>query len=490
MVTEPTHRTLHEVSRALREGAVSSVDATRMALDRIEATHALGAFLKIDADGALAQATSADARLADDGALGPLDGVPLAIKDNLLTRDLETTGGSRILAGFVPPYDATAVRRLRDAGAIILGKTSMDELAMGSSNEHCAFGSAKNPWAPCRVPGGSSGGSAVAVASGAALGALGTDTGGSIRQPAAMCGIVGLKPTYGRVSRYGVISYASSLDQVGPLAKDVTDCALLIAAIAGQDPKDSTSAEAPVPDYLATLEQGVLGLRLGVPKEYFVDGVEAEVRAQVEAAIEAYARLGADLVEVSLPHTEYAVATYYLIATAEASSNLARYDGVRYGLRRDLGRGLSDMYLATRAAGFGAEVKRRILLGTYVLSAGYYEAYYGRAQKVRTLIREDFDRVFEAVDALVMPTSPTTAFALGARLQDPLQMYLADIFTVSCNLAGLPGLSLPCGFSSTGLPIGLQLVGPPWSEARLLQMARAYEREHDWSTRRPPEPLA
>jgi aspartyl-tRNA(Asn)/glutamyl-tRNA(Gln) amidotransferase subunit A len=335
------------------------------------------------------------------------------------------------------------------------------------------------------VPGGSSGGSAVAVASGQVAGALGTDTGGSIRQPAAFCGLVGLKPTYGRVSRYGVIAYASSLDQVGPLAHDVTDCALLLGSIAGFDPRDSTSAQRDVPDYLTTLEAGVAGMKLGVPKEYFVAGTEPEVERAVAAAIETYARLGASIVEVSLPHTELAVATYYLIATAEASSNLARYDGVRYGLRRDPGRGLLDMYLASRAAGFGAEVKRRIILGTYVLSAGYYEAYYGRAQKIRTLIRGDFDAAFGEVDAILTPTSPTVAFALGARLDDPLQMYLADIFTVSCNLAGLPGLSLPCGFTAAGLPIGLQLVGPHWSEAKLLRVARAYEREHAFCERRP-----
>jgi aspartyl-tRNA(Asn)/glutamyl-tRNA(Gln) amidotransferase subunit A len=484
-MAEPNSRTIHSLSRALREGELSAVEATKASLAKIEASKRLGAFLSVDVEGALALAAAADERLGRDQALGPLDGVPFALKDNFLTRGMVTTCGSRMLEGYVPPYDGTAVRRLKEAGAVIVGKTNMDEFAMGSSNEHSAFGVVRNPWDETRVPGGSSGGSAVAVASGQVAGALGTDTGGSIRQPAAFCGLVGLKPTYGRVSRYGVIAYASSLDQVGPLTRDVTDCAIVLANIAGVDPRDATSAERDVPDYLATLEAGVSGMKLGVPREYFVAGTEPEVRAGVEAAVSTYARLGATIVEVSLPHTELAVATYYLIATAEASSNLARYDGVRYGLRRDPGRGLFDMYLATRAAGFGAEVKRRIILGTYVLSAGYYDAYYGRAQKVRTLIRRDFDEAFGQVDAILTPTSPTAAFALGARLDDPLTMYLADIFTVSCNLAGLPGLSLPCGFTAAGLPIGLQLLGPPWSEARLLQLARAYEREHSFCERYP-----
>ncbi|MBI5511248.1 MAG: Asp-tRNA(Asn)/Glu-tRNA(Gln) amidotransferase subunit GatA [Deltaproteobacteria bacterium] len=477
---------LTALSRALARGEHESSAATEACLARAADTKGLGAYLLIDAEGARRQAAAADLRCRAGQRLGPLDGVPLALKDIFLTAGLKTTCGSRILEDFVAPYDATVVRRLKDAGAVVLGKLSMDEFAMGSSNEHCAFGPAKNPWDPTRVPGGSSGGSAVAVASGSAFAALGTDTGGSIRQPAALCGVVGLKPTYGRVSRYGVIAFASSLDQVGPITKDVSDCALLLETIAGHDPKDSTSAPVLAASATEGLEAGVKGLKLGVPKEYFVAGIDPEVRTAVERAIATYAGLGADIVEVSLPHTEYAIATYYLIATAEASSNLARYDGVRFGLRRDPGRGVRDMYLQTRARGFGPEVKRRIVLGTYVLSAGYYEAYYDRAQKVRTLIRRDFAAAFAKADLLVTPTSPTPAFRLGARLADPLQMYLADIFTVGCNLAGIPGLSLPCGFANDGMPIGLQLLGPAWSEATLTRAGRAYEREHDWSRRRPP----
>ncbi|MEE8410060.1 MAG: Asp-tRNA(Asn)/Glu-tRNA(Gln) amidotransferase subunit GatA [Myxococcota bacterium] len=480
-------QTLHALRRGLDTGEITSVEATKACLARLEATRALGTALYVDADGALKQAEDADSlRRAGHTASNALDGVPVALKDIFMTEDLPTTCGSKILEGFLAPYDGTAVARLKDAGAILVAKLSMDEFAMGSSSEHCAFGPVRNPWNAEYVPGGSSGGSAVAVATGAAFGALGTDTGGSIRQPAAFCGVVGLKPTYGRVSRYGVIAFASSLDQVGPLSKDVTDCALLLQIVAGHDPRDSTSAEADVPDYLESLEKGVDGLRLGVPKEYFVDGVDADVRAAVQEALDTYRKLGAEVIEVSLPHTEYAVATYYLIATAEASSNLARYDGVRYGQRQDSGQGLADMYRATRGAGFGAEVKRRIMLGTYALSAGYYDAYYLRAQKVRTLIRRDFTVAFEKVDALVTPTTPTTAFRLGENLDDPIKMYLADIFTVSCNLAGLPGLSLPCGVGDNGLPIGLQLIGRPWEEATILRLARAYERETEWHTRRPP----
>ncbi len=484
-------KTLHALRRHLDSGEVSSVEATEACLARFEATRRLGAALYVDTDGALAQARDADTlRSSGVKASNALDGVPVALKDIFLSENLPTTCGSKILEGFSAPYDGTAVARLKDAGAIIVAKLSMDEFAMGSSNEHCAYGPARNPWNTEYVPGGSSGGSAIAVATGAAFGALGTDTGGSIRQPAAYCGVVGLKPTYGRVSRYGVVAFASSLDQVGPLAKDVTDCALILQIIAGHDPLDSTSAEADVPDYLASIEKGLEGLRIGVPKEYFVDcvdSVDADVRAAVQEALDMYRKLGAELVDVSLPHTEYAVATYYLIATAEASSNLARYDGVRYGQRQDPGQGLNEMYRATRGAGFGAEVKRRIMLGTYALSAGYYDAYYLRAQKVRTLIRQDFTEVFKKVDALVTPTAPTTAFRLGENIDDPMQMYLADIFTVSCNLAGLPGVSLPCGFSGSGLPIGLQLIGRPWEEATILRAARAYERETDWHTRRPPQ---
>jgi aspartyl-tRNA(Asn)/glutamyl-tRNA(Gln) amidotransferase subunit A len=478
--------TVHELAQALASGKVSSDEATRAALGRAKSTAELGAYLHLDEKGALAQAKAADERRQHKQALGPLDGVPIGLKDIFLTEGLPTTCGSKILEGFIAPYSGTAVKKLGGAGTVLLGKLNMDEFAMGSSNEHSAFGVARNPWDKKRVPGGSSGGSAVAVAAGSAYATLGTDTGGSIRQPAALCGIVGLKPTYGRVSRYGVIAFASSLDQVGPMTKDVTDNALMLQAIAGHDPLDSTSVDRPVPDYVNALNTGVKGIRLGLPKQYFVDGTDPEVRRAIEAAIEAYKKLGATIVDVSLPTTDYGIACYYLIATAEASSNLARFDGVRYGLRKDPKKGLLDMYVETRAAGFGPEVKRRIMLGTYALSSGYYDAYYLKAQKVRTRVRQDFAQAFEKCDALLTPTSPTAAFALGENLADPIKMYLADVFTVSCNMAGLPGMSLPCGFTSSGLPIGMQLLGPAFSEDRLLGIARAYEREHDWHTRRAP----
>ncbi|HSI03531.1 MAG TPA: Asp-tRNA(Asn)/Glu-tRNA(Gln) amidotransferase subunit GatA, partial [Myxococcota bacterium] len=411
-------------------------------------------------------------------------GVPIALKDIFLTEGLPTTCGSRILEGFNAPYDGTAVKKLKDAGTILIGKLNMDEFAMGSSNEHSGYLPAKNPWDPTRVPGGSSGGSAVAVAAGSAYMTLGTDTGGSIRQPAALTGIVGLKPTYGRVSRYGVIAFASSLDQVGPMTKDVTDCATMLQTIAGHDPRDSTSSVEKVPSYTQALEQGVQGLKIGVPKEYFIDGMDPEVRASVDAALESYKKLGATLVDVSLPHTDYGIAVYYLVATAEASSNLARFDGVRYGKRVDPGKGLLEMYLETRGKGFGPEVKRRIMLGTYALSAGYYDAYYVKAQKVRTLVAQDFKQAFAKCDVIVTPTSPTPAFKLGENTSDPIKMYLADVFTVAVNLAGLPGLSLPSGFSKSGLPIGMQVLGRPFDEATILRTARAFEREHDFSSRR------
>ncbi len=477
--------TMSELSSSLASGAVSSVEATQAALERAKDTAELGAYLHLDEAGALAQAKAADERRAKGQRRGVLDGVPVALKDIFLTEGLPTTCGSKILEGFIAPYDGTAVRKLKEAGTVLLGKLNMDEFAMGSSNEHSAYKVARNPWDRTRVPGGSSGGSAVAVAAGSAYGTLGTDTGGSIRQPAALSGIVGLKPTYGRVSRYGVIAFASSLDQVGPMVKSVGDCALMLGAIAGHDPRDSTSVDRPVPDYVKSLEAGVRGLRVGLPKQYFVDGLDPEVKQAVGAAIETYKKLGATMVEVSLPHTDYGIACYYLIATAEASSNLARYDGVRYGKRQDPGKGLLDMYLETRGKGFGAEVKRRIMLGTYALSSGYYDAYYLKAQKVRTLVRQDFTQAFEKCDVLLTPTTPTPAFKLGEHVGNPLEMYLADVFTVSCNIAGLPGMSLPCGFTKGGLPIGLQLLGPAFSEERLLQVGRAYEREHEWHKRRP-----
>lgn len=414
--------------------------------------------------------------------------LPITIKDNICIRGEETTCASRILAGFRPPYDATVIQKLKTAGLMIIGQANMDEFAFGSSTENSCLGPTRNPWDLTRVPGGSSGGSAAAVASNQTIWALGSDTGGSIRQPASFCGIVGLKPTYGRVSRYGLIAFASSLDQIGPLTKDVTDAALLLKIIAGHDPRDSTSVDLPVPDYRQNLVRDVKGLRLGIPKEYFVDGMDPEVTQAIRAAIDVLKQQGAVINEVSLPHTEYAVATYYIIATAEASSNLARYDGVQYGLRRQPDQPrkttLTDMYEETRDEGLGDESKRRVLLGTYVLSSGYYDAYYLRGQKVRTLIKRDFDRAFENVDAIITPTSPTTAFRVGEKVNDPLSMYLSDIYTISANLAGIPAISLPCGFSQSGLPIGLQIMTKAFAEPTLFQVAYTYEQCTEWHKRK------
>ncbi|HYO67103.1 MAG TPA: Asp-tRNA(Asn)/Glu-tRNA(Gln) amidotransferase subunit GatA [Archangium sp.] len=482
-----TDLTLLELAAKLASGETTSVEATRACLARIaQVDGKVKAFLRLDEHGALAAAEASDARRKKGNPLGPLDGVPVAVKDIFLTEGVETTCASRVLEGFVPPYDATPVRLLKEAGTPILGKLNQDEFAMGSSNESSAYGPCHNPWDVTRTPGGSSGGSAAALAAREVFGTLGTDTGGSIRQPAAFTNTVGIKPTYGRVSRYGVIAYASSLDAPGPMARTVGDVAALLQVLARHDPLDSTSAPADVPDYLADLEHGVAGLKLGVPREYFVEGMDPEVEASVREALKAYERLGATLVDVSLPHTKYALATYYLLAPAEASSNLARYDGVRYGRRAREVKGLRDMYGQTRDEGFGPEVKRRIMLGTYALSAGYYDAYYLRAQKVRTLIRDDFTKAFTQVDALVTPTSPVPAFKLGEKVNDPLSMYLMDVCTLPCNLAGLPGVSLPCGFTKTGLPIGLQLMGRPFDEAKLLRIARAFEREHDYVRRLAP----
>jgi aspartyl-tRNA(Asn)/glutamyl-tRNA(Gln) amidotransferase subunit A len=484
---ELTGLSMLEVAAKLAAGEVSSLQATEACLARVERTDGkVKAFLRVDAEGALAAARAADERRATKRPASSLDGVPLALKDIFCTEGVETTCGSKVLVGFKPPYDATVVRRLKAAGLPLLGKTNQDEFAMGSSTEGSAFFPSHNPWDLTRTPGGSSGGSAAAVAARQVFGALGTDTGGSIRQPAALSGVVGLKPTYGRVSRFGVIAFASSLDQVGPLARTVADCAALLQLLAGRDPKDATSADAPVPDFSAGLEEGVRGLTLGLPREYFVTGMDPEVEAAVRAAASRFEKLGAKVVEVSLPHTRHALATYYLIAPAEASSNLARYDGVRYGLRAQGVKGLRELYEQTRAQGFGAEVKRRIMLGTYALSAGYYDAYYAKAQKVRTLIRRDFTQAFEKVDALISATSPVPAFKLGEKVADPLAMYLMDVLTLPCNLAGLPGLSLPCGFTRAGLPIGLQVLGRPFDEARILRVARAFEREHDFHHRAPP----
>ena len=467
-----------ELAGRLAGRALSSEEVTRAALAHIEATDArLGAFLKVTPERALAAARASDGRRGRGAPLSPLDGVPVALKDILLTEGVETTAGSRILSGFVPPYDAAVVERLKAAGAVILGKLNMDEFAMGSSTENSGFKPCRNPHDLARTPGGSSGGSAAAVAARQAFGSLGTDTGGSIRQPAGLCGVVGVKPTYGRVSRYGVIAFASSLDQVGPMGRTVGDAALLLGAIAGHDPRDMTSSTRPVPDYTDGIEGGARGLAIGVPREWFAGGAEEGVLRTVRDALATYERLGARLVDVELPHSKYGIAAYYLVAPAEASSNLARYDGVRFGLRAQA-RSLKDMYGETRDAGFGREPKRRIMLGTYALSAGYYDAYYLRAQKVRTLVRRDFDRAFERCDVVAGPVSPTVAFRLGEKVEDPLQMYLADVYTIGCNLAALPGLSVPAGMHpAAGLPVGLQLIGRPFDEATLLRAARALERE-------------
>jgi len=480
--------TIHQARALLDAGEISAVELTQAVLDRIlSVDNAVKAYLTLTPEAALEQARAADAARVGAGLAPalPLQGIPIAVKDIICTAGIPTTCGSRILEDFVPPYDATVVARLKAAGAVILGKTNTDEFAMGSSTENSAFFPTHNPWDLERVPGGSSGGSAAAVAAGECLGALGTDTGGSVRQPAALCGIVGLKPTYGRVSRYGLIAFASSLDQVGVLTRDVTDAAILLNVIAGHDPLDSTSLDAPVPDATAALTGDIRGMRVGVPREYFIPGMQPEVEAAVRAALEKLADLGAEIVEVSLPHTDYALPVYYLIAPAEASANLARYDGVRYGLRI-VGNSLEDTYKQTRGQGFGPEVKRRIMLGTYALSAGYYDAYYLKAQKVRTLIKGDFDRAFQQVDVIVTPTSPTTAFRIGEKTDDPIQMYLSDIFTLSVNLAGICGINVPCGFDAQGLPIGMQIIGPALGEMTILRVAYAYEQATDWHTRRPP----
>jgi aspartyl-tRNA(Asn)/glutamyl-tRNA(Gln) amidotransferase subunit A len=453
--------------------ATALVDAFYQKIDAEDA--AIGAYLTLCKERAYQQAARVDA-LADKGdALPPLAGVPIAVKDVFATKDVRTTAGSKILANFISPYDATVVTRLEEAGAVILGKTNCDEFAMGSSNENSGFYPVHNPRDHSRVPGGSSGGSAAVVAAGTAVASIGSDTGGSIRQPAAFCGVVGLKPTYGRVSRYGLIAFASSLDHVGPFGKSVKDAALMLQYMAGREPLDSTSADVPVPNYLDQIGQPVRGLRIGVPEEYFGEGLDPEVRRAVEAGIQELAKAGCQIVPISLPNTKYAIPTYYVVATAEASSNLARYDGVRYGARTTDGKTLAEMYRRTRDAGFGAEVKRRIMLGTYVLSAGYYDAYYLKAQRVRRLLASDFHQAFAKVDAIVTPTTPTPAFKLGEKMDDPLAMYLADIFTVTANLAGIPGISIPCGKSKEGLPIGMQILGKHFDEAMVLRVGHAVE---------------
>lgn len=475
---------IHEIKALIDSRDITSKDVTSSVLGRINAVEdRIKAYVTITPDQATAMAGAADSRIAEGNA-AMLTGIPVAIKDNLCTKGIRTTCSSKILGNFVPPYESTVTAKLADQNYVLTGKTNLDEFAMGSSTENSGFHTTRNPWDIERIPGGSSGGSAAAVAAGECIAALGSDTGGSIRQPAALCGVVGLKPTYGRVSRYGLVAFASSLDQIGPITKNVRDTALLLNLISGRDLKDSTSAPVDVPDFTANLGQDIRGLRIGIPKEYMIDGMDAEVEAAIKAALAQLEALGAVPVEVSLPHSGYAVATYYLLATSEASSNLARYDGVKYGFRAD-GKDLLEMYMNTRSQGFGPEVKRRIMLGTYALSSGYYDAYYKKAQQVRTLIKEDFEKAFSQVDLIVTPTTPTPAFRLGEKTADPLQMYLADIFTISVNLAGAPGISIPCGFTSENLPVGLQLIGRHFDEATILKAAYAYEQSTTWHTRRP-----
>ncbi len=477
--------TIHELSERLRGGGISSRGATEAFLKRIDAVEErVKAYITVDREGALRAADEADRRLASGDGVTPLTGVPIAVKDIFSTKGLRTTCASKMLDNYTPPYDATVVTKLKESGAVILGKNNMDEFAMGSSTENSGFFTTGNPWGLDSVPGGSSGGSAAAVAAGECAASVGTDTGGSIRQPAACCGVVGLKPTYGRVSRYGMVAFASSLDQAGPLTKDVTDAAILLQIMAGHDPRDSTSIDAPVPDYLASIKCGVEGLTIGIPREYFIEGVDGDVEEAVRSAIDLLKAMGAKVVDVSLPNTQYATSVYYLVATAEASSNLARYDGVKYGFRVEEAKGLMEMYCKTRDAGFGSEVKRRIMLGTYALSSGYYDAYYKKASQVRTLISRDFDEAFKECDVMVTPTAPTTAFKVGERTEDPLTMYLSDIFTISANLAGIPAISLPCGFSSENMPIGLHFITPSLDEATVLRTAYAFEQGTEWHKRR------
>ncbi|HEV8139012.1 MAG TPA: Asp-tRNA(Asn)/Glu-tRNA(Gln) amidotransferase subunit GatA [Pyrinomonadaceae bacterium] len=472
--------TIAERIEKLARGETSVRAEVEAALKAAE-THndELNAFLEIDRAGALKRAEAIDEKRGS----GPLNGIPIAIKDNICVRGMQTSCGSHILGPYKPPYNATAIDRLLDAGVVIIGKTNCDEFAMGSSNENSAFGPVKNPWDTSRVPGGSSGGSAAAVAAGIVPVALGSDTGGSVRQPASLCGVIGVKPTYGRVSRYGLVAFGSSLDQIGVFAQTATDAATVMQAIAGRDPHDATTAEVPVANYIGETEKDIAGLRIGVSRTLLGEGLDKEVREAIEKAIDAYRELGAEIVDIELPHAKYAIAVYYIIATAEASSNLARYDGVRYGFRAEEAPALREMYRKTRDEGFGPEVKRRIMLGTYVLSAGYYDAYYLKAQKVRMLIRNDFAAAFTKCDAVLTPTSPSPAFRFGEKVDDPLAMYLNDIYTVTANLAGIPGISVPCGLSAEGLPIGLQLLGPYWSEGLLFRLAHAYQQAHPLNAR-------
>jgi aspartyl-tRNA(Asn)/glutamyl-tRNA(Gln) amidotransferase subunit A len=477
-----TEQTILNTRDRIVRGETDARAVTESALNAAEKLNGtLNAFLEINREAALNRAAQVDAVDQADKAALPLAGIPITVKDNICVRGMQASCGSRILGPYHPPYDATVIGRLNAAGSVIIGKTNCDEFAMGSSNENSAFGPVKNPWDISRVPGGSSGGSAVSVAAGIVPAALGSDTGGSVRQPAALCGVIGLKPTYGRVSRYGLVAFGSSLDQIGVLTRSAADAAAVLQVVAGRDPHDATTANVPVPDYSAELSGEIKGMRLGVSRVLLGEGLNPEVRAAIENSIEAYRALGADIVDVDLPHAKYAIAVYYIIATAEASSNLARFDGVRYGFRAEDAPALREMYRKTRDEGFGPEVKRRIMLGTYVLSAGYYDAYYLKAQKVRTLLRQDFAKAFEKCDAVLTPTTPTPAFMFGEKVDDPLAMYLNDVFTVTANLAGVPGISIPCGLSSDGLPMGLQLMGPYWSEARLLRLAHAYQQANPFN---------
>ncbi len=480
--------TISELTARLAKREISAREIMQSCLDRMgQVEGKIHAFISWDEKDALAQADAIDKEISQGktNAEKPLLGIPIAIKDVMAVKNQPLNCASKILGKFVSPYDATAIEKLKSAGAIVFGRCNMDEFAMGSSTENSAFGVTRNPWDVTRIPGGSSGGSAAAVAADETIASIGTDTGGSIRQPAALCGVVGLKPTYGRISRYGLVAFASSLDQVGPFTKNVSDAAALLGVLGGHDRRDSTSVPQPVPDYAKALDGKIRGLKLGLPKEYMIGGLDPEVKSAVDAAVKTFKDLDAEIVEISLPHTDYAVATYYIIATAEASANLARFDGVRYCDRKE-GKDFWELYSNTRGAGFGTEVKRRIILGTYVLSSGYYDAYYLRAQKVRTLIRKDFLDAFEKVDAIVTPTSPTAAFKIGEKSDDPLQMYLSDIFTISCNLAGICGISVPCGFTKNPkLPIGLQLLGKPFGEETLLRIAHAYEQNNQWHKQKP-----
>ncbi len=477
--------TIHELQAKLRAGETTAAEVTASVFRRIDAVEKdVRAYISLMRKSALAEAARAEEQLRKVEA-GPLAGIPIALKDITCTKGYRTTCGSRVLDNFIPPYDATVVEKLRAAGAVFTGKTNMDEFAMGSSTETSHYGTTRNPWDLGRIPGGSSGGSAAAVAAGECIASLGSDTGGSIRQPAALCGVVGLKPTYGRVSRYGLIAFASSLDQIGPFTKDVEDCAIVMNVIAGYDPAESTSVPAEVPDYRGFLGRGVEGWTVGIPQEYFVAGIDPEVEAAVRRTITLLEGAGARCVEISLPHTRYCLAVYYIIAPAEACSNLARYDGVRFGFRAEGSRDLIDLYKKSRSAGFGAEVKRRIMLGTYALSSGYYDAYYKKASQVRALIKRDFDTAFASCDAILTPTTPTPAFKIGEKTDDPMQMYLSDIFTISANLAGIPGISVPCGFSAAGLPIGVQFLAGHFQEGRLIQIASAFEKLAPSEKRRP-----